>query len=175
MEIFKMAQYMISLFCNIIKEVKMSIVRWNPTRELLNMEREFGKLFNVFGRRFGVSESESKDEYENAVWMPLTDIKEDKDNYFVMLDLPGVSKEDVKVSYADGQLSISGERKQEKESKDSKFHRVERAYGRYYRSFTLPQQVREDKIEAEFKDGQLTVTVPKAEAAKPKELEIKIK
>lgn len=153
----------------------MSIVRWNPARELLNMEREFNKLFNVFGKRFGYLESDSKDEYENAVWMPLTDIKEDKDNYFVMLDLPGVSKDDVKVSYADGQLSISGERKQEKEDKDSKFHRVERVYGRYYRSFTLPQQVGEDKIGAEFKDGQLTVTVPKAEEAKPKELEIKIK
>jgi HSP20 family protein len=153
----------------------MSIVRWNPARELLNMEREFNKLFNVFGRRVGLSESEAKDEYENAVWMPLTDIKEDKGNYFVMLDLPGVSKNEVKVSYADGQLSISGERKQEKESSDSRFHRVERTYGRYYRSFTLPQQVREDKIEAEFKDGQLTVTVPKAEEAKPKELEIKIK
>jgi len=153
----------------------MSIVRWNPARELLNMEREFNKLFNVFGRRVGLSESEAKDEYENAVWMPLTDIKEDKDNYFVMLDLPGVSKNEVKVSYADGQLSISGERKQEKDSSDSRFHRVERVYGRYYRSFTLPQQVREDKIEAEFKDGQLTVIVPKAEEAKPKELEIKIK
>ena len=153
----------------------MSIIRWNPARELLNMEREFNKLFNDFGKRIGFSESDSKDEYENAVWMPLTDIKEDKDKYFVMFDLPGVTRDDVKVSYADGQLSISGERKQEKESKDSKFHRVERVYGRYYRSFTLPQQVKEDKIEAEFKDGQLTVTVPKAEETKPKELEIKIK
>lgn len=153
----------------------MSLVRWNPARELLNMEREFNKLFNLFGKRFGSWESDAKDEYENAVWMPLTDIKEDKDNYVVMLDLPGVSKEDVKVSYADGQLSISGERKQEKETKDSKYHRVERAYGKYYRSFTLPKLVKEDKIEAEFKDGQLTVTVPKAEEAKPKELEIKIK
>jgi len=153
----------------------MSIIRWNPARELLNMEREFNKLFNDFGKRIGFSESDSKDEYENAVWMPLTDIKEDKDKYVVMLDLPGVTRDDVKVSYADGQLSISGERKQEKESKDSKFHRVERAYGRYYRSFTLPQQVKEDKIVAEFKDGQLTVTVPKAEETKPKELEIKIK
>lgn len=153
----------------------MSIVRWNPSRELLNMEREFNKLFNIFGRKFGVSDPDVKDEYENAVWMPLTDIKEEKDNYFVMLDLPGVSKDDVKVSYADGQLSISGERKQERENKESKFHRVERVYGRYYRSFTLPQKVKADKIEAEFKDGQLTVIVPKAEEAKPKELEIKIK
>ncbi len=153
----------------------MSITRWNPARELINMEHEFSKLFNVFGRRFGVLESDSKDEYENAVWMPLTDIKEDKDNYFVMLDLPGVSKDDVKISYTDGQLSVSGERKQEKETNNSKFHRVERVYGRYYRSFTLPQKVKEDKIEAEFRDGQLIVTVPKADEAKPKQLEIKIK
>lgn len=153
----------------------MTLVKWNPAKELLNMEREFNKLFNVFGRRIGSLEANGNDEYENAVWMPLTDIKEDKNNYYVMLDLPGIAKGDVKVSYSDGQLSISGERKQEKEDKDSKFHRVERTYGRYYRSFTLPQQVQEDKIEAEFKDGQLTVTVPKAEVAKPKELEIKIK
>lgn len=153
----------------------MSIIRWNPARELLTMEREFNKLFNSFGKRLGIGESDSLDEYENAVWMPLTDIKEDKDNYFVMLDLPGISKDDVKVSYSNGQLSVSGERKQEKETKDSKFQRVERVFGRYYRSFTLPQKVKEDKIEAEFKDGQLTITVPKAEEAKPKELGIKIK
>lgn len=153
----------------------MSLVRWNPARELLNMEREFNKLFNIFGKRFGFSDADTKDEYENAVWMPLTDIKEDKDNYYVMLDLPGVSKDDVKVSYSDGQLSISGERKQEKEDKDAKYHRVERVYGKYYRSFTLPLKVKEDKIEAVFKDGQLSITVPKAEEAKPKELEIKVK
>jgi len=107
--------------------------------------------------------------------MPLADIKEDKNNYFVMLDLPGISKDEVKVAYNNGQLSVSGERKQEKETMDSKFQRVERVFGRYYRSFTLPQKVKEDKIEAEFKDGQLKITVPKAEEAKPKELEIKIK
>jgi len=153
----------------------MSIIRWNPTRELLNIEREFNKLFNSFGKRLGMGEAGSPDEYENAVWVPLTDIKEDKEKYFLMLDLPGVSKEEVKVGFSNGQLSVSGERKQEKESKDSKFHRVERAFGRYYRSFTLPQKIKEDKIEAEFEDGQLKITVPKAEEAKPKELEIKIK
>ena len=153
----------------------MSIIRWNPARELLNMEREFNKLFNSFGKRFSIGESDSLDEYENAIWMPLADIKEDKNNYFVMLDLPGISKDEVKVAYNNGQLSVSGERKQEKETMDSKFQRVERVFGRYYRSFTLPQKVKEDKIEAEFKDGQLKITVPKAEEAKPKELEIKIK
>jgi len=153
----------------------MSIIRWNPARELLNMEREFNKLFNSFGKRLSIGESDSLDEYENAIWMPLADIKEDKNNYFVMLDLPGISKDEVKVAYNNGQLSVSGERKQEKETMDSKFQRVERVFGRYYRSFTLPQKVKEDKIEAEFKDGQLKITVPKAEEAKPKELEIKIK
>ena len=151
----------------------MSIIRWNPARELLNMEREFNKLFNSFGKRLSIGELDSLDEYENAIWMPLADIKEDKNNYFVMLDLPGISKDEVKVAYNNGQLSVSGERKQEKETMDSKFQRVERVFGRYYRSFTLPQKVKEDKIEAEFKDGQLKITVPKAEEAKPKELEIK--
>ncbi|MEJ2618562.1 MAG: Hsp20/alpha crystallin family protein [Ignavibacteriaceae bacterium] len=84
-------------------------------------------------------------------------------------------KKDVKISYSDGQLNISGERKQEKEDKDSKYHRIERSYGRYFRTFTLPAQIKEDSIDASFKDGQLTITVPKAEEAKPKELEIKIK
>ncbi len=153
----------------------MTLVKWNPTRELLNVEREFNRLFNTLGSRFGLAESQENDEYENAVWMPLTDITEDKDNFILKLDLPGVSKEDVKISFNDGQLSISGERKQEKETKESKFHRVERVYGRYYRSFTLPSQIKTDKIDAEFKDGQLTITVPKAEEAKPKEIPIKIK
>jgi len=153
----------------------MAIVKWNPAKELLNVEREFNRFFNTFGRHFGISSGEIDEEFENAVWMPLTDIIEGKDNYVLKLDLPGVSKNDVKISYSDGQLMISGERKQEKESKDSKYHRVERSYGKYYRSFTLPQKIQEDKIDAEFKDGQLTITVPKSEEAKPKELDIKIK
>jgi HSP20 family protein len=153
----------------------MAITRWNPARELLNVEREFNKLFNSLGSRFGFMDSSEDSEYENAVWMPLTDIVEDKDNFTLHLDLPGVKKEDVKISFSDGQLTISGERKQEKETSDSKYHRVERVFGKYYRSFTLPSKIKEDKIEAEFKDGQLMITVPKAEEAKPKEIPIKVK
>ncbi len=153
----------------------MTLVKWNPGKELLNVEREFNRLFNTLGNRFGFSEDDyNKDEYENAVWMPLTDISEDKDKYVLKLDLPGVNKEDVKISYNEGQLSISGERKQEKETKDSKYHRVERAYGKYFRSFALPQKIKEDKIDASFKDGQLTINVPKAEEAKPKEIQISV-
>lgn len=153
----------------------MAIVRFSPERELLNVEREFNRLFKSFGNRFGLNQENGNEEYENAVWTPLTDISEDTDNFKIKLDLPGINKNDVKIAFSDGQLTISGERKQEKETKDSKFHRVERAYGKYYRSFTLPQQIQEDKIEAEFRDGQLIITIPKAEEAKPKEIEVKVK
>ena len=153
----------------------MTLVKWNPARELLNVEREFNKLFNTFNNRFGFDESTMNEELENAVWSPLTDISENKDQYILKLDLPGVSKENLKLNFHDGELIISGERKQEKEDKDSKYHRIERTYGKYYRSFTLPQTIQADKINAEFKDGQLTITVPKSEEAKPKELEIKVK
>jgi HSP20 family protein len=107
--------------------------------------------------------------------MPLTDIYENNDNYYIKADLPGVKKGDVKISYNDGTLSISGERAQEKETKETKYHRVERSFGKYYRSFNLPKEIKNDKIEAEFVDGQLNVTIPKAEEVKPKQIDIKIK
>lgn len=151
----------------------MSLVKWNPSRELLNIEKEFNRMVNALTGRFGFKK-ELDEELENASWMPLTDIVETKDNYTFKLDIPGVKKEDVKISLVNGTLSVSGERKQEKESKDSRLHRIERTYGSYYRSFTLPQLIKEDKIEAEFKDGALTITVPKSEEAKPKEIEIKV-
>lgn len=153
----------------------MTLIKWNPSRELLNVDREFRKMFDFFEDRFGIASSNEKnDEYENAVWSPLTDVEENDANYLLKVDLPGVKKEDLKISYAEGQLSISGERKQEKVTKDSKVHRVERAYGKYYRSFNLPAKIKEDKINAEFKDGQLTITIPKAEEVKPKEIEINV-
>jgi HSP20 family protein len=154
----------------------MTLVRWNPARELMNIEKEFSKLFNTFNRRLSIgSEGEERDEYENAVWMPLTDISEDSDSYVINVDLPGVTKDDLKISYSDGQLTISGERKHEKETKEKTFHRVERTYGRYYRSFNIPKHIDTNKITAEFKDGQLNIVVPKTEESKPKEIDIKVK
>jgi HSP20 family protein len=153
----------------------MTLVRFNPARELLDLEREFNRMFNSFGNRFGLTKKDGKDdEYENAVWVPLTDVAEDNDNYYLKADLPGIKKEDVKISYSDGNLSISGERSQEKETKDKKFHRIERSYGKYYRSFNLPKEIKEDKIKAEFTDGQLNIIIPKAEEVKPKEISIKV-
>lgn len=151
----------------------MALVRFNPMRDLLEAEREFNKLFNTFGRRF--LDTNGKEELENVVWMPLADIIEDKDNFVINMDIPGLKKDDVKISFSDGQLSVSGERKEEKESKDTTFHRVERTYGKFYRSFSLPQKIKSDQIEASFSDGQLFITIPKAEEAKPKQIDIKIK
>lgn len=153
----------------------MTLVKFNPMRDLVDFEREFNRMFNALENRFGITRNKEDEEYANAVWMPLTDIYEDKDKYTLKIDLPGIKKDDVKISYVDGRLSISGERVQESEQKDSKWHRIERSFGKYYRSFNLPEHIQEDKINAEFKDGQLTVTVPKAEEAKPKEIEIKVK
>lgn len=151
----------------------MALVKWNPTRELMNVEREFNKLFNSFSNRFGFERGDDED-YDNAVWSPLTDISEDNEKYTLSMDIPGVDKKDVKISYKNGNLVVSGERKYEDEKKSSKFHRIERAYGKYYREFRLPEKIVEDKIEAKFKDGTLSVVVPKAEDAKPKEIEVKV-
>lgn len=154
----------------------MTLVKFNPFRDMLNVEREFNRLSRVFNNRYGLSTREDDDsEYDNAVWMPMTDVYEDDNNYQLKVDLPGVNKDDLKISFKDGELSISGERKQEIEEKKGKYHRIERTFGKYYRSFNLPKLIQSDKIDAEFKDGQLTVTIPKAEEAKPKELEIKVK
>ena len=150
----------------------MTLVRFNPAKEVRNIERELNRVWNGVFNRFG--SEESNDEYENAVWSPLTDIAEDENHYFVHADLPGVEKKDLKLEYIDGQLTISGERKNETEEQGKTFHRVERSFGRYFRSFRVPEKVVVDKIEANFKDGQLTITIPKAEDAKPKKLDIHV-
>jgi len=151
----------------------MTLVKWNPTRDLFNLEKEFNKIFSTFGDKFGINRAD-EEAYENAIWSPLADITEDEDKYTVKLDLPGIDKKNVKLSFTEGQISISGERKQEDEEKNTKYHRVERMYGKYFRSFTLPNKIKEDKIDAQFKNGQLTIVIPKADEVKPKEIEIKV-
>ena len=152
----------------------MALVRWNPARELLDVDREFKRMFNSLENRFGFGKENDNEEYESAVWMPLTDIVENKDSYTLKLDIPGVDKKDVKISYSNGELQISGERKEEKEEKDSKYHRVERSFGKYYRSFRLPEKIKDDQIKAEFKNGSLNILIPKADEVKPKEIEISV-
>jgi HSP20 family protein len=153
----------------------MTLTRWNPTKDILGMEKEFSKLFDSFNNRFGLKTVRDDDELMNAVWSPLTDVIEDEEKYSLRLDLPGVKKEDVKITFVNGQLSISGERHSETEKNNSTYHHIERSFGKYYRAFNLPEKIEEDKIDADFKDGILKISIPKAEEAKPKQIEVKIK
>jgi HSP20 family protein len=108
-------------------------------------------------------------------WTPAVDISEHDDEYLVKVELPGVNKEDVKITLESNILTIRGEKKQEKETKNENYHRVERNYGSFQRSFTLPTVVKSDKIDAVYKDGVLSISLPKAEEAKPKQIEVKVK
>ncbi|GAB4129949.1 MAG: Hsp20/alpha crystallin family protein [Ignavibacteriales bacterium] len=153
----------------------MTLIRFNPMNEFFEVEREFNRMMSDFEKRFGIrNSSEVEGDSENAVWTPLTDIYEDNDSFKLKLDLPGVEKDDVKITFANNQISISGERKQIEESENHKYHRIERSFGKFYRSFDLPKEINHEKISADFKDGQLVITIPKNEAAKPKQIEVKV-
>ena len=109
-----------------------------------------------------------------AEWSPRVDITEDDKEYVIKADLPEVKKEDVKLTVEDGVMCISGERHYEKEEKGKKYHRVERAYGSFMRSFAVPENVDGTKVSAEYKNGVLNVHLPKSEKTKSKSLEVKI-
>ena len=107
-------------------------------------------------------------------FVPAVDIKETEDEYTITAELPGIKKEDVHIELKNGLLTISGERKFEHEEKKENYTRIERSYGAFRRTFNVPEHVKEDKIEAIYKDGLLTVKLPKGEAVKPKEIEVKV-
>jgi len=109
-----------------------------------------------------------------AQWSPLADITEDEKEYLIRAELPDMKKEEVRLTVENAVLKISGERKFEKEEKGKKYHRVERAYGSFVRSFTLPEDADGSKVSADFKDGMLQVHLPKSQKAKPKTIEIKV-
>lgn len=147
----------------------LQISRWEPFRELEEIERRLESLFERSPLARTRSETLTQRE-----WLPCVDISED-DKYFVLkADLPEVSKADIKVHYRDGVLEIAGERKQEKLETGRRFHRAERSYGAFLRSFSLPNGAEGDKAKAEFRDGVLTVHVPKGEKLTSKGVEVKV-
>jgi HSP20 family protein len=154
----------------------MSLIRWSPTRDLaawpsdiVEMQREINKMFDNFFR------GERDESFASPSWVPAVDIAEHDDEYIVKVELPGVNKDDVKITLESNILTIRGEKKQEKETKKENLHRVERQYGAFQRSFTLPSTVKNDKIDASFRDGILHISMPKAEESKPKQIEVKVK
>ena len=147
-----------------------TVTRWEPIK---NLEELQNRLSSLFGSA-PVRRTDSKEDITLAEWAPLADITEDDKEYLIKLELPEVKTEDVKVTVENGVLTISGERKFEKEEKKRKYHRVERAFGTFVRSFTLPDDADAGHVKAEFKEGVLTVHVPKSEHAKPKHIEVKV-
>ncbi|MBM4133559.1 MAG: Hsp20/alpha crystallin family protein [Nitrospira sp.] len=148
-----------------------AITRWDPFKELEDMQN---RLNTMFGRA-PVRKAGDKDEALTvAEWAPLVDITEDDKEYLIKAELPEVKKEDIKLTVDEDVLTITGERKYEKEEKGKKYHRVERAYGSFMRSFTLPEDADGSKVSAECKDGLLKVHLPKSEKAKPKSIEVKV-
>jgi HSP20 family protein len=142
----------------------MSVSRWDPFQDLLAIQDEMNQLF---GR------ARSQGQTGGRMWAPALDISERKDAYVVTVEVPGVKGDDIDITLEDGLLTIQGERQFASESSEQQYHRVERRYGSFRRSITLPAQVKADAIEASFEDGVLEVVVPKAEEAKPKKITVR--
>jgi HSP20 family protein len=143
------------------------IYKWEPFRDMVNLRADMDRLFKSFFSGYP--------EEREGHWAPIIDIEEDKDSILVKVEVPGINKDDIKVTVRDNILSISGERKQEKEMKEKTFHRIERSYGKFSRTITLPTAVDAGKIKATYKDGILNVSLPKPESVKPKQIEVEIK
>ena len=145
-----------------------TLTRWSPLRD---MDEMHNRLMNILTPRWNGGGQESLTQSE---WSPSVDILEDENEYIITAELPEVKKEDVKITLENGVLTLTGERKFEKDTKSLKYHRIERSYGSFVRSFSLPDDVDAAKVDARFKDGLLKVHVAKSEKARPKQIEVKI-
>lgn len=149
----------------------MAIVRWDPFRDLVGLQERMNRMFDESYRGAGRS---GEDWALGGAWAPAVDIYEHDGNIVVKAELPGVDPKDVDVRVENNTLTLRGERKVDNEVKQENYHRVERAYGTFTRSFTLPSVLDQEKIKAEYKDGVLKVTLPKREEAKPKQINIAV-
>ena len=148
----------------------MKLVRWDPFRELEEMS---SRLNSFFGRNYALKGTTPEGTVMHADWAPAVDIKETPEEFVIKAELPEVNKDDVKVSIDDGVLSIRGERKFDKEEKGKTYHRIERSYGTFMRSFSLPENIDDKKLLANYKDGVLEVHLPKTPVTKAKAIDIK--
>jgi HSP20 family protein len=144
----------------------------SPVSPLRGLERMHNRMERLFGSWPAWPEREEA--LLPAEWTPRVDITEAEKEFLIKAELPEVKKDEVKVTVENGVLSITGERKLEKEEKGKKYHRIERAYGRFERSFTLPEGTEPTKVTSEFKEGMLTVHLPKNPQAMPKAVEVKV-
>src|SRR5437867_5972729 len=148
----------------------MAIVRFEPFRDLMSLQDRMNRLFHESYR----SQTSEDDWALGGTWAPAVDIYEQENNIVLKAELPGVDPKDVEIGLENNTLTLRGERKFDNEVKKENYHRVERAYGTFTRSFTLPTVVDQGNIKAEFKDGVLRVTLPKREEAQPKQIQINV-
>ena len=144
----------------------MTIVRWEPLRELGSLQNEMNRLFNT------VFDTPQPSGSTLRRWMPAMDLVETDEHFVLRADLPGLAEEDIKIEFEDGTLTVSGERKAEHEAKSEGYYRVERAFGSFSRSLTLPQGIDPEAVTANFDRGVLEVRIPKPEERKPRRIEI---
>ncbi|MFQ6083099.1 MAG: Hsp20/alpha crystallin family protein [Candidatus Aminicenantia bacterium] len=145
----------------------MAIIRWDPFRDLLTLRDKMNRLFE---ETFSLREEEK--DLISGGWSPAVDIYETENAVVLTTELPGIDEKDIQLKIENNTLVLKGERKLEKETKEENYHRIERAYGSFYRSFTIPNVVDRDKITAEHKNGVLKVIMPKKEEIKPREIKI---
>lgn len=146
----------------------MAIIRWDPFRDLVTLRERMNRLFED---AVSTARSEEKDMISSN-WAPAVDIYEDENQLVLTAEIPGISEKDVEIKVEDNTLSIHGERKLEKETKEENYHRIERAYGSFFRSFTLPNHIDQDKIQAEHENGVLKITMPKKPELQPRKVKI---
>jgi HSP20 family protein len=148
-----------------------TLITWNQLREMEEAQNRVTRFLGGFPTRRGTGETHS---LAVADWSPEVDISQDEHEYLLKADLPEIKKDDLRVTVEDGILCVSGERKSEKEDQNRKFHRVERSYGSFRRSFTLPEDTDSKKVTAEFRDGVLQVHLPTTTIAKTKAFQVKV-
>ena len=147
----------------------MTLIRWNPFAEFINMQERMNRLLGDTYLKPTLGEREVGDE-----WSPAVDIYEDADGVAIKVELPEMDMKDIDVKIEDNTLRVRGERKLEKEDKKDNYHRIERYYGAFSRSFTLPTTVDQEKVKASYDRGVLKITLPKKEDTKPKKIKIEV-
>ena len=151
-----------------------TMMRWDPFQDLRSAQDEMAQMSPMLAHALGLhARQQGNERAMTTAWAPALDISERKDAYLVTVELPGLKPEDLDITMEDGLLTIQGERQFTSESSEQQFHRVERRYGAFRRSITLPAQVQADHIEATFDNGVLQIVVPKAEEAKPKRIQVR--
>jgi HSP20 family protein len=149
-----------------------TLTRWEPTSDINNLSRRMERLFEEMAGR-GIRTVGDRNHLRGS-WSPAVNILEGEDGIKITTDLPGMKAEDVEVTVEEGVLTIRGERRFEEAAEGETYHRVERCYGVFERTFTLPNSVDSAKIEASFKDGEMVVSLPKREESKPRSVKVKI-